>query len=96
MASRKRKPAIDLGEERAKQRSKEQAIEKGRNYNNLKGYYVFANNDLSGETPTRGPIKHQGVGLGWYATRKGRGRIAQRAITQRKNQQRKNAKKGAK
>jgi hypothetical protein len=96
MAARKRKPAIDLGEERAKQRSNEQAIEKGKYYNNLKGYYVFANNDLSGETPTRGRIKHRGVGLGWGATRKGRGRIAQRAITQRKNQQRKNVKRGAK
>jgi len=96
MAARKRKPAIDLGEERAKQRSKEQAIEKGKNYNNLKGYYVLANNDLSGENPTRGRMEHRGVGLGWGPTRKGRGRIAQRAITQRKNQQRKNVKRGAK
>jgi hypothetical protein len=93
---KKKAPAIDLGEERAKQRSREQAIEKGRNYNNLKGYYVLANNDLSGESPTRGPMKHRGVGLGWGPTRKGRGRIAQRAITQRKNQQRKNIKRGAK
>jgi hypothetical protein len=93
---KKKPPAIDLGEERAKQRSSEQAIEKGRQYNNLKGYYVFANNDLSGETPTRGRMEHRGVGLGWGATRKGRGRVAQRAITQRKNQQRKNIKRGAK
>lgn len=80
MASRKRKPAIELiGEE----------------YNRLKAFYRVGNNDLSGENPTTGKQEFR-HGIGYVASKGGRGRIAQRAITQRKNQQRKNAKKGAK
>ena len=97
MAARKRKPAIDLGEERMLERSKELRLERGKRRNLGKGYYIFANNDLSGSNPTRGKMKHRGVGLGWGVELdpNRRGRVQQRAITQRKNQQRKNSKKGA-
>ncbi len=77
MASRKRKPAIELT---------------GEEYNRLKGYFAAGNNDLSGTTPT----KNKRNKFGFDVVSAGRGRVAQRAITQRKNQQRKNAKKGAK
>ena len=98
MASKKKAPAIDLGEERMTQRSREKAIERGMQYNRLKGYYVFANNDLSGSNPTRGKMKHRGIGLGWGVDlpENRRGRVQQREITQRKNQQRKNMKRGVK
>ena len=97
MAAKKRKPAIDFGDERMKQRSKEKAIEKGRQYNRLKGFYRYANNDLSGSNPTRGEPEMIRHGLGWGVdlSKNRRGRVQQRAITQRKNQQRKNKKKGA-
>ena len=97
MAARKRKPAIDLGEERMTQRSKEKAIEGGKQYNRLKGFYRVANNDLSGSNPTRGEQEFRhGIGWGVEISKNRRGRVQQRAITQRKNQQRKNMKKGAK
>ena len=75
MATRKRKPAIELT---------------GEEYNSLKGYYAAGNNDLSGVMPTTNRRNK----FGFDVVRAGRGRVAQRAITQRKNQQRKNKKKG--
>lgn len=72
-------------------RKRKPAIE-GKDYNSLKGYYAAGNNDLSGILPTTNKRNK----FGYDVIPAGRGRIAQRAITQRKNQQRKNAKKGAK
>ncbi len=98
MAMKKKAPAIDLGEERMLERSKQLRLERGKRRNLGKGYYIFANNDLSGSNPTRGKMKHRGIGLGWGVelSENRRGRVQQRAITQRKNQQRKNIKRGAK
>jgi hypothetical protein len=98
MAMKKKSPAIDLGEERMLERSKQLRLERGKRRNLGKGYYIFANNDLSGSNPTRGKMKHRGIGLGWGVDlpENRRGRVQQRAITQRKNQQRKNIKRGTK
>jgi hypothetical protein len=74
-------------------RKRKPAIElTGEEYNNLKGYFAAGNNDLSGTMPT----KNKRNKFGFDVVSAGRGRVAQRAITQRKNQQRKNMKKGAK
>jgi hypothetical protein len=72
-------------------KKKKPAID-GKDYNSLKGYFAAGNNDLSGTTPT----KNKRNKFGYDVVSAGRGRVAQRAITQRKNQQRKNTKKGAK
>ncbi len=74
-------------------KKKSPAIElTGEQYNRLKGFYAVGNNDLSGSMPTKNK-KNQ---FGFDVVSAGRGRVAQRAITQRKNQQRKNIKRGAK
>ena len=73
--------------------AKKPAIElNGQEYNRLKGFYVVANNDLSGVMPT----KRKRNEFGSVAIPAGRGRIAQRAIDQQKNKQRKNVKRGVK
>ncbi len=74
-------------------RKRKPAIElSGEEYNSLKGFYAAGNNDLSGLMPT----KNKKNKFGFDVVSAGRGRVSQRAITQRKNQQRKNTKKGAK
>ena len=74
-------------------KKKSPAIElNGQEYNSLKGFYAVGNNDLSGSMPT----KNKRNKFGFDVVSAGRGRVAQRAITQRKNQQRKNIKRGAK
>jgi hypothetical protein len=74
-------------------KKKASAIElTGQEYNSLKGFYAVGNNDLSGSMPT----KNKRNKFGFDVVSAGRGRVAQRAITQRKNQQRKNIKRGAK
>ncbi len=64
----------------------------GQEYNSLKGFYAAGNNDLSGAFPTTNKKNK----FGFDVVSAGRGRVAQRAITQRKNKQRKNVKRGVK